>query len=56
MDRLASIPVRVLRCLHTMRGYKPPSSAAEVSIPIRVSRAVKTLTLLRSLCILYDTG
>jgi len=38
MDRLVSIPERVLVCLHTVRGRKPPSSASEVSIPERVLR------------------
>jgi len=49
-----SIPVRVLGCLHTVRGRKPPSLATEVSIPVRVSRANKSLSLLPSK--LDDTG
>lgn len=54
MDRLVSIPERVLRCLHTMRGRKPPSLATEVSIPERILRANKSLPLLPSS--LHDTG
>ncbi len=49
-----SIPERVLGCLHFRRGRKPPSLATEVSIPKRVLRVNKSLSLLPSK--LHDTG
>jgi hypothetical protein len=54
MDRLVSIPERVLGCLHTRRGRKPPSLASEVSIPERFLRANKSMSLLPSR--FHDTG
>ena len=54
MDRLVPNPGRDLWCLHQLRGHKPPSSATEVSIPVRDSRVDKALPLLPSE--IYDTG
>lgn len=55
MDRLVSIPERVsIMFKYMMRGRKPPSLATEVSIPERVLRANKYLSLLPSK--LHDTG
>jgi hypothetical protein len=54
MGCLVIIPKRDSTCLHVMGGHKPPSSAAEVSIPYRDSRADKALPLLPSYT--YDTG
>jgi hypothetical protein len=48
MGCLVAIPERDSTCLNVMRGHKPPSSAAEVSIPCRDSRADKALPLLPS--------
>lgn len=52
MDRLVSTPSRDSIC--PQRGRKPPSSATEVSIPDRDSKADKALLLLPSE--LHDTG
>lgn len=54
MDRLVSIPEKVSVCLHTRRERKPPSLATEVSIPERVLRVNKSLSLLPSK--LHNTG
>jgi hypothetical protein len=55
MDRLASIPVRVsVVRLHTIRGHKPPRTAKEISIPIRVLGVNGILTLSPSSY--HDTG
>ncbi len=54
MDRLVFIPKRDSLQLHRARGHKPPSSATEVSIPKRDSRAAKVFSLLPSN--VYDTG
>lgn len=54
MGCLVAIPKRDLTCFHGMRGHKPPSSAAEVSIPCRDSGKDKALSLLP--LNIYDTG
>jgi hypothetical protein len=55
MDRLASIPERVsVVRLYKRRGHKPPRTAKEVSIPIRVLGINGILTLSPSSD--HDTG